>query len=53
METITKEIRYSRITRDYDLFLNGEYVGSAPNYREGELRLNELVYEILTHGGEA
>jgi hypothetical protein len=44
-----KEIKWNRATKDYDLFLDGEYVGSAANYSEGERRLNELVYAALTH----
>jgi len=46
-----KEIKWNRSTKDYDLFLDGEYVGSAANYSEGERRLNELVLDALTHQG--
>jgi hypothetical protein len=44
-----KEIRYDRANRDYSLFLDSEYVGSARNYSEGERRLNEIVHGALTH----
>lgn len=42
-----KEIRYCRETKDYALYLNGEIVGYARSYHEGEIALNELVYELL------
>jgi hypothetical protein len=44
-----KEIKYNRLNKDYDLFLDGEYVGSAANYSDGERRLNEIVLGALTH----
>lgn len=47
MET---EIRFDRETKDFALYLDGAYVGSAPNYSEGEKRLNALKYEALLHG---
>lgn len=52
-QTIEREIRYSRETKDYDLYLDGEYVGSAGSYLDGEQKLNELVYEMLVHTGPA
>jgi hypothetical protein len=44
-----KEIKWNRATKDYDLLLDGEYVGSARNYSEGERTLNALVYDALLH----
>jgi hypothetical protein len=44
-----KEIKYDRATKDYSLYLDGEYVGSARNYSEGERALNAMVYDALTH----
>src|SRR5262245_27540569 len=42
-----KEIRYNRYTKDYDLTLDGEYVGSAKTHHEGETKLDQLVYDLL------
>lgn len=43
-----KMIVYDRKTRDFALFLNGELVGYAATYLEGEAQLNKLVYELLS-----
>jgi hypothetical protein len=50
---ISREIKYSRATRDYDCYVNGQYVGSARNYHEAEITLDELVFELLSHGATA
>lgn len=47
--TFEKEIRWDRETHDFNCYLNGEYVGSAPSYLAGEELLNALVYEQLAH----
>jgi hypothetical protein len=44
-----KEIRYDRDTKDYSLYLDGEYIGSAANYHEGEEKLNATIYDALLH----
>lgn len=44
-----KEIKRNRQTKDYDMFLNGRYVGSCGTYREAELELDRLAYDALTH----
>ncbi len=46
---MNREIRYNRANRDYDLFLDGEYVGSAATYHDGENRLDAMVSAALTH----
>jgi len=43
----TREIVYCGETRDYALYLNGELVGFAHTYHEGEVALDALVYESL------
>lgn len=48
----TKEIKFDRLTKDFALYLDGEYVGSAPTYHDGERILNELVYHELRSAGE-
>jgi hypothetical protein len=42
-----KNIEYNRSTKDYDLKLDGRYVGSARTHHEGEVVLDQLVYELL------
>lgn len=44
-----KEIVYDRETRDYAMYLDGELVGFAPTYHAAEVRLDELVFSLLTH----
>ena len=48
--TISKDIRYERETRDFSMWIDGSYVGSAPTRSEAERRLDELVYDMLVHG---
>lgn len=48
--TISKEIRYERETRDFSMWVDGAYVGSAPTRSEAERRMDELVYDMLVHG---
>lgn len=41
-----KEIKYNRDTKDYDLYLNGEYVGSRSTHFEAEIELDRLAYGL-------
>lgn len=43
------EIKYNRLNKDYDLFLDGRYVGSAANHHDGENKLNQLVWDEMVH----
>jgi hypothetical protein len=43
-----KEIVYDRETHDYALYLDGELVGFARSYHEGEVTLDQLVFELLS-----
>lgn len=43
-----KEIIYSRETRDYAMYLDGELVGFASTYHEAEVVLDQLVFELLS-----
>lgn len=45
-----KTMNYDRKTGDFALYLDGELVGYAPTYFDGETRLNQLVYDRLTKG---
>jgi len=47
---VGKTINYDRGTGDFGLYLDGELVGYAPSYFDGETRLNQLVYDRLTKG---
>ncbi len=48
--TARKEIVYDRETRDYAMYLDGELVGFARTYHEGEVTLDHLVFELITAG---
>lgn len=43
-----KEIVYSRETRDFAMYMDGELVGFARTYHEAEITLDQLVYELLS-----
>lgn len=45
-----KEICYDRETRDYAMYLDGELVGFGSTYHEAEVKLDQLVFELLTEG---
>lgn len=42
-----KEVKRNRQTKDYDMFLDGRYVGSRATYTEAHAELDRLVYESL------
>lgn len=44
---ISREIKYSRATRDYDCYVNGQYVGSARNYSEGEALCDQVAFDLI------
>jgi hypothetical protein len=44
---LARAIQFDRTTRDYTLYLDGEPVGCACSYHQGELTLDALVSEIL------
>lgn len=48
--TFTREIRYSRHTHDYDMYLDGEYRGSRGSYHQAEVDLDQLVSDLLHSG---
>lgn len=43
-----KEIVYDRETRDFAMYLDGELVGYARTYREAEITLDQLVFELMS-----
>lgn len=44
---ITREIKYSRSTKDYDCFVDGQYVGSRANYSDGETLCDQIVADMI------
>ncbi len=42
-----KEIVYDYETHDYVLYLNGELVGFVHTYHEGEVTLDQLIFELM------
>ena len=46
-----KEIIRNRLSKDYDMYLDGRYVGSRASYHEAETELDRLAFAALTHGG--
>lgn len=41
-----KLIKRNRQNKDYDMFLNGRYIGSRETYREAELELDRIAYGL-------
>lgn len=44
-----KYIAYDRETRDYVCYLDGQFLGYAPNYSAAETKISECYYEQLSH----
>lgn len=44
-----KEIKRNRATHDYDMFIDGRYIGSRATHREAELELDRIVLATLQH----
>jgi hypothetical protein len=42
-----KSIVYDPETRDFAMYLDGELVGFTRTFREAEIALDELVYELM------
>lgn len=49
----TTDATYRRESRDYAMYLDGELIGFARTYHEGEIALDELVFELLSSGATA
>jgi hypothetical protein len=46
MPQYVKAIVYDREARDYAMYLDGELIGFARTYHEGEITLDTLVHEL-------
>lgn len=50
MQTLTtKEVRRNRETKDFDMYLNSEYVGSRETPQEARAELDRLALQALAH----
>lgn len=47
---MTKLIAWNKRNKDFDMWLDNEYVGSRATYKEAEEALDAMAYEVLTHG---
>lgn len=41
-----KLIKRNKANRDYDMFLDGRYIGSRDTYRECEVELDRMAFEL-------
>jgi hypothetical protein len=44
---MNKRIQFNRETRDFDAYLDEQYIGSFGSYHEAEVELDRLAYEQL------
>lgn len=44
---MTKQIKFNRSNKDFDMYLDGQYVGSRASHIEAEQALDEMAYEAL------
>jgi hypothetical protein len=44
---MNKRIQYNRDTRDFDAYLDEQYIGSFGSYHAAEVELDRLAYEQL------
>ena len=42
---MTKQIKFNRETKDFDMYLDGSYVGSRGTHLEAQTELNRLAIE--------
>lgn len=42
-----KDIKRNRLNKDFDMFLDGRYVGSRATYTEAQVELDRLASETL------
>lgn len=49
-DQIDREIKYNRANRDFDCFVDGQFVGSAANYSEGETLCDRICFDLIADG---
>lgn len=47
--TYDRTIQFDRQTRDYAMYLDGEFVGYAPNYHSAEVQLDQMIFDALIY----
>lgn len=45
---MSKQIKRNKANRDYDMFLDGRYVGSRDTYTEAQIALDQLAFDALS-----
>lgn len=46
---MTKTIKFNRQNKDFDAYLNNEYVGSFASHHEAEIELDRIASDLLGH----
>lgn len=46
---MNKQIKRNKANRDYDMFLDGQYVGSRETYHDAEIELDRIASDLLSH----
>lgn len=47
---MNKRIQYNKENRDFDAYLEGQYIGSFSTPHDAEVELDRLAYEQLRRG---
>jgi len=45
---MSKEIKRNKANRDYDMFLDGRYIGSRDTYTEAQTALDQAAFDQLS-----
>ena len=45
-----KRIKFNRENKDFDMWLNGQYIGSRPTHHEAEVELDRLARQQIVDG---
>lgn len=48
-----KHIAYDRLTKDYAMHFDGQFIGYAPTYHDAETTLDRVAYERNARNGGA
>lgn len=44
---MTKRIAYNRDSKDFDMYLDGEYIGSRASHHEAEVELDRVASALV------
>lgn len=42
---MAKQVKYNRLNKDFDMFLNNRYVGSRPTSTEAQVELDRIAHD--------